>query len=211
MSLFVCNATTVNDFYLAGRLIYEQYVEANISTTSACGVRLSRYQLLPSSTVFLAFLDSSLIYTATVIPYSEENSLPTLLDFPTTAEELLKEDNNIAEVAHLAGRFVSLKYFTEFCGYLFNFMKNKFNSCILTCHPKHSKYYIDVWNGKMLEYKEVLPRVNNLPGCFIQIILDDTKVSPFAKRIIEKVPVLDNLSPVDLSHSDRAFLETFVI
>lgn len=156
-------AITEDQFLAAGRLIYNNYLGCDLIPENSQQVYLSPWAKLSDSCVVLGYHDEELIYTLTIVPDSRWG-LPSDGEFPDELNRLRQMYPRLGELSCFAGKYVSLRLFNLFCGAIYNLLIKMKLTPVLVCHPRHAKYYAQIWGFREMTYRERISRVNYHPG-----------------------------------------------
>ncbi len=138
-------ATNFQDRTEAFRMTHDAYVEAGLGSASKSGLRVTRFQLLPESRIFLSRVLEQPIATVSMIPDSE-HGLPMESIYPYELAALRDRGYWVAEVGCLADRRKDPRRFVEnFCE-LTRLMAQYaqlrgIDGFVVACHPRHAKFY----------------------------------------------------------------------
>ncbi len=139
-------AETREEFETAFRIIHDSYVEQGYMKPTPSGLRITKYNALPSTLVIVAREDRKIVATISLIMDSLLG-LPSEDIFPEEVRKIRESALRIAEVAGLAishtcrnERIIMNLYhvmiaFAEFCGV---------TRLVISVNPRHAKFYKDV-------------------------------------------------------------------
>ncbi len=138
-------ATTFKEREEAFRLTHDAYVEAELGSPVPSGLRVTPYQLLPESRIFLSRVEGQLFATVTLIPDSERG-LPMESIYPRELELLRDQGYWVAEVGCLADRRKDprrfIGNFCELTRLMAQYAHGRgMDGFVVACHPRHAKFY----------------------------------------------------------------------
>ena len=138
-------ASTRSHYQQAFRLVHDSYCRAGLSEPSANGLRVTPYQLLPTSQVFVAIIAGEVVSTLTLIR-DGDLGLPIESAYPELIAERRTRGIRVAEVSCLADRRLSPKrffwLFSELSRLMAQFARAKsIDEIWIVCHPTHANLY----------------------------------------------------------------------
>lgn len=138
-------AATRADRAAAYRLVYQAYTRVGLCPTNAYGMRVTPYQLLPTSDTFIAELDGQVISTLSLVVDSKLG-LPMEVIYPDEVARLRDAGQNVAEVSCLAdrrrdpGRYFPV--FLELCRLMVQSARYRgIDQLLVAVHPRHARFY----------------------------------------------------------------------
>lgn len=199
-------ALTLSEYLDVGKMLYEQYLWADLIPPNEHEIYISPYMALPTSYTVYATHQDRLIYTATIAgdsPYG----LPSDASFPGILDGYRNGYTRICEIICLAGRTKIFCQVHEFCKFLAVIARLRYDILILCCHPRHSVYYRKYWNAEQIAEEKSIERANGHPGVLLEIqareIPSDLDVAldyDFWKTASSRDPsVLESLRPFVIS------------
>lgn len=138
-------AKTIGDRTAAFRLTHKAYVDAGLGAPSASGMRVTPYQVLPESRIFVGKVEEEVVVTVSLIPDSDKG-LPMESIYPNEIEQLRNKGYWIAEVGCLADRRMEPRRFIDtFCSLtklMAQYARTRgMDGFVIAIHPRHAKYY----------------------------------------------------------------------
>jgi hypothetical protein len=129
----------------AFRLIHQAYVRAGLGEASPLGLRVTPYQVLPTSQIFVGVLRDEVVSTVSLIG-DGELGLPMETMFGDEVRELRTSGERLAEVSCLADRRQDARRFLATFGQLTRLMAQfaryeAIGSLLITVNPRHVKFY----------------------------------------------------------------------
>lgn len=138
-------ARTESHYRGAFALVHSAYCRAGLDDPHESGLRVTPYQLLDSSHVFVATLNGEVISTLTLVR-DGELGLPMEAIYTEEIQERRERGINLAEVTCLADRRLSPKrFFALFCELsrvMAQFAQRQgVDEIWIACHPTHASLY----------------------------------------------------------------------
>jgi hypothetical protein len=138
-------AATRDERASAFGLTYQAYTRVGLCPTNPLRMRVTPYQLLPTSDVFFARLDGEMICTLSLIVDSNLG-LPMEVIYPHEVDDLRREGGTLAEVSCLAdrrrdpGRYFPV--FVELCRLMVQSARFRgVDRLLAAVHPRHARFY----------------------------------------------------------------------
>lgn len=137
-------AATRADFIQAFEIVHDQYVASGLMDPHPSGLRITEYNLVPSTSVYVIKQGDQVLGAASLIPRSVFR-LPAEALFDL--HSLIRSEQHYVEFSGLAVRASSAtkvtRLSTMFTLYLLQVAKvnHGFTHALATCHPRHAKYY----------------------------------------------------------------------
>jgi hypothetical protein len=126
-------------------LTYQAYTRVGLCPPNPFSMRVTPYQLLPTSDVFIARLDGEVISTISLIVDSKLG-LPMEVIYPEEVAQLRGEGQKLAEVSCLAdrrkdpGRYFPV--FLELCRLMVQSARFRgIDQLLVAVHPRHARFY----------------------------------------------------------------------
>ncbi len=132
----------------AFRLVHDAYVRNGLMKPNDAGMRITPFHLLPTTDLLVAYHETKLIYTMTLI-CDDQLGLPMEEVYGAEVESLRSGDGcYLAEVSCLASRpnaLSSVRMFDLFVN-LSSLMvqsarENGVKRLVIACHPRHARFY----------------------------------------------------------------------
>ncbi len=138
-------AKNLADRTAAFRLTHKAYVNAGLGAPSASGMRVTPYQILPESRIFVGKVVEEVVVTVSLIPDSDKG-LPMESIYPREIEALRNKGLWVAEVGCLADRRMEPRRFIDtFCSLtklMAQYARTRgMDGFVIAIHPRHAKYY----------------------------------------------------------------------
>ncbi len=138
-------ANSKDDRLAAFRLIYEHYVKAGLIPPNRFRYRVTPYQLLPSTQVFLAVQDEKPICTVSLVADGTPG-LPMETIYRKEVTQSRERNLFVGEVSCLAGCTTDFRSFLPIFVQLTRLMaqyarKNGMHQFLIAVHPKHAGFY----------------------------------------------------------------------
>jgi hypothetical protein len=152
----------------AFRLIYDSYLRAGLVRENPFGMRVSPYHLLPTTEMFVATVEETVVATMSIV-MDGELGLPMESIFPEEIAQRRQAGTRLAEVSCLADRraepqrFMSLmvllsRLLAQFANYV------QVEELLLAVHPSHARFYQRRLNFTPIAFEEAYPLVCNKPA-----------------------------------------------
>lgn len=138
-------AKNIADRTAAFKLTHRAYVDAGLGVPSQSGMRVTPYQLLPESRIFVGKVEQEVVVTVSLIPDSDKG-LPMESIYPQEIEQLRNKGLWVAEVGCLADRRMEPRRFIDtFCSLtklMAQYSRTRgIDGFVIAIHPRHAKYY----------------------------------------------------------------------
>lgn len=159
-SLVIKVAETKTELEQAYRILHDSYVEMGYSTPQECGMRITKYFALPTTTTFVALWDGEVVGTMSLIRQSTMG-LPLEKEFDLSA--LRQGGAMIAEVSSLAirrdFRHQRGSIFLPLCKYFHDYARlyMKVDAAVIAVNPS----WVDFYEGYLLFEKLEAKTVSN--------------------------------------------------
>lgn len=132
----------------AFRLIHDAYVRAGLGQPTPSGMRVTPYQILPTSQIFVGKLGDQVVSTVSLIG-DGELGLPMETIFGAEVRALRQQGERLAEVSCLADRRQDsrrfLATFRQLTRLMAQFARYEgIQSLLITVHPRHVRFYQDL-------------------------------------------------------------------
>jgi hypothetical protein len=146
----------------AFRLIHDAYVRAGLGQPTPSGMRVTPYQILPTSQIFVGKLGEQVVSTVSLIG-DGELGLPMETIFGPEVSALRQQGERLAEVSCLADRRQDgrrfLSTFRQLTRLMAQFARYEgIQSLLITVHPRHVRFYQD-----LLGFVPISDRVASCP------------------------------------------------
>lgn len=146
----------------AFRLIHDAYVRAGLGQPTPSGMRVTPYQILPTSQIFVGKLGDQVVSTVSLIG-DGELGLPMETIFGPEVRALRQQGERLAEVSCLADRRQDgrrfLATFRQLTRLMAQFARYEgIQSLLITVHPRHVRFYQD-----LLGFVPISDRVASCP------------------------------------------------
>ena len=209
-------ASTRRERAAAFRLVYGSYLEAGLGQPNPWGMRVTPYQLLPTTEIFVAWLRSEPIFTMSLV-VDGELGLPMEAIYGEEVGRLRRQGLLLAEVSCLADRRQAARGFFPVFLRLSRLAAQyawhrRVDQVLVACHPKHARFHERLLSFERLGGQKAYPTVRNHPA--VALSLDLTQLAwqhPESHRILfhEMLPSRE-LQPQPIPPSDRAFFGAMV-
>jgi hypothetical protein len=209
-------ASTRHERAASFRLVYGSYVEAGLAQPNPWGMRVTPYQLLPTTEIFVAWLRGEPIFTMSLV-VDGELGLPMEAIYGEEVGRLRRQGLLLAEVSCLADRRragrgffpVFLRLSRLVAQYAWH---RRVDQVLVACHPKHARFYERLLRFERLGKQKAYPMVRNRPA--VALSLDLTQLAwqhPESHRILfhDMLPAWQ-LQPQPIPPSDRGFFGVMV-
>lgn len=138
-------ARTTDERLGAFRLIHQAYVRAGLGQESSLGLRVTKYQIQPTSQVFVGMLGSDVVSTVSLIG-DGPLGLPMESMFAPEVAELREQGEKLSEVSCLADRRQDVRRFLpafqEMTRLMAQFARYEgIGNLLITVNPRHVKFY----------------------------------------------------------------------
>lgn len=195
----------------AYRLVYENYLEKGLIQENPYRMRVTPYHLLPSTSVFVARLNGSVICTVSLIG---DGQLGLPMESIYSGEVQASRDKGlyVGEISCLAVRDIAFKCFLPVFLKLTRLMTQfarsiGMNQFLIAVHPKHARFYKRYMGFEQVgEYREY-PSVCNAPAvayCLDFARIDRDRPPCYDEYFSVPIP-LDQLRPQELTCDEMTF------
>ncbi len=159
----------------AFRLVYDSYLEAGLGEANPWEMRVTPYQLLPTTEVFLAVLRGEVIFTMSLV-IDGQLGVPMESVYPEEVEARRRQGLLVSEVSCLADRQRALRGFFPVFLRLSRFVaqyawRRGVDQVLVACHPKHARLYRRLLNFELIGAERVYPTVRNRPAVALSLDL----------------------------------------
>jgi hypothetical protein len=157
----------------AFRLIYEAYTRAGLGQPNDAGMRVTPYHLLPTTTIFIATLDSGpeagTVFSTVSLVIDGAFGLPLERVYDTEVHRRRNEGLRLAEVSCLADRRLDLRrFFPVFVAlnrWMIQFAQAQaVDQVLVAVHPKHARFYTRNLGFEAIGGLTSYPTANNRPA-----------------------------------------------
>ncbi len=167
-------ARSRNEWEAAFRIVYDAYVESGLITANDYGMRVTPYHLIPTTQVFVACRNESVVGTLSLV---EDSRWGVPLDsvFPRQVQKLRDEGYRFGEVTCLADRGTpsrcALTVVMKLMGLMAQFAsRHGVQKLIIGVHPRHAGFYERLAAFESTGPTKAYPAVKNHP--VIPMVLD---------------------------------------
>ena len=207
-------ARNPSDRLKAFRLVYNAYLRAGLGEANRYEMRVTPYQLQPTSQIFVARIRNEVVSTVTLVGDSDLG-LPMESMFGDEVAALRRSGRRVAEVSCLAdrrkdpGRFLSA--FSALTRCMAQFARNEgITNLLVSVHPRHARFYCR-YLGFQAESTRIAecPYVRNRPAVALNLdfdLVDRKRPANYGDYFDEQIPA-EELVPYRLGDTERLFLE----
>jgi len=188
-------AETIEEYEQAFTLLQNAYEEQKIVSKSTTGLRITKYNLLPSTTVFIAKKGDQVIATISQIM---DTAMGLPIDYVTSIEHLRQTGKRISELSALAiskdWRSYSSGLFSILCMYAYKYSIECIGTKIFVIVTDQRARYIyeDIFLFKPLTGKVQGHRMLNAPNAFAQFT-DCSAYPLYLNDVYQDAPFNKNL------------------
>jgi hypothetical protein len=205
-------ASTRAEREAAFQLVYHSYVQSGLCQSHASGLRVTRYQLQRSTSIFIAKMRGEIIGTLSLVQ-DGQMGLPMEQVYTKEVANRRSEGLQLAEISCLASRRTSdgrnFSLYCDLCALMIQFAKKmEIDQVLAVVHPRHAplyrRYMAFEQIGKFCDY----PAVENNPG--VALCLDVVHVeenlppaglkSFFGTRLPDRVLCPQPIEPADIDY-----------
>lgn len=156
-------ADSGNELIQAFHLLYHEYLRAGYVAENSSRLLFTKYHLLPTTTVFLAFSEGEALSTATSVRDSGAFGLPMDDIFRIELDELRNQHRRILEISSLASdrnRFSRdrIRHFVTLV-YAHSLFQDVDDICIMV-NPRHVRLYMKLFGFEIFGEERHYARVN---------------------------------------------------
>jgi hypothetical protein len=150
------------------RLIYQSYLRAGLTDVNPYGMRVTPYHLLPTTQIFVAVLERTVIETITLVG-DGERGLPMEAVYAEEIAARRAQGLRIGEVSCLADRRADLRrFFGVFCElnrWMVQYARRQgLDQILVAVHPKHARFYTRYFCFEPIGEMKAYPNVCNRPA-----------------------------------------------
>ena len=205
-------ASTRDERAAAFRLVYRRYLESGLCAPNPSEMRVTPYQLLPTTTIFVAVYQGEVIFTLSLVG-DGELGVPMESIFPDEVRGLRAHGVTFGEVSCLADRRRELSrflpLFVRVCRLTFQFARRHGSRRLLIAvHPKHGRFYERFFGFRPLggtrEYQSVL----NKPAAAYSLDFSWFTKDLYDQYFGEEIPP-EELEPHPMAEGERAHFSRF--
>ncbi len=195
----------------AFRLVYESYLDKGLIEENPFGMRVTPYHLLPSTNVFVARLNGTVICTVSLIG-DGQLGLPMDTIYAEEVNASRDKGQYVGEISCLAVKDISFKCFLPVFLKLTRLMTQfarsiGMNQFLIAVHPKHARFYKRYMGFEQIgEFKEY-PSVCNAPAVAYSLDfarIDRDRPPCYDEYFSQPIP-LDQLRTQEMSFEEIEF------
>ncbi len=203
-------ASTRDERLGAFQLAYNSYFRAGLCNPCATELRVTPYQLLPTTDVLLAKLRGEVISTLSLVR-DGELGLPLESIYPAEVNARRTAGLQLAEVSCLADRRKTTRFFELFCE-LARLMvqmadRGGVDQLLIAVHPRHARMYARAMAFVQIGESRDYPEVNGHPA--VALCLDfavaKTRRAAIWRRFVGEPLPEDVTQPQPISLCDRRY------
>lgn len=178
----------------AFRLAYSSYLRAGLCKECREAVRITPYQLLPTTDIIVAELRGEIISTLSLVR-DGELGLPLEAIYPEEVKHRRDAGKRLAEVSCLADRRRDVvRFFPLFCELARVMMqmgeREGVDQLLIAVHPRHARMYRRAMGFKQVGDDRDYPAVNGNPAVMLSLDFAEAKVEiPLVWRAIVGDPL----------------------
>lgn len=209
-------ASTREERAAAFRLVYRSYLDAGLGMQNPWEMRITPYQLLATSEIFIATLREEAIFTMTLV-IDGRLGLPIEHVYGEEVARLRRRGLLLGEVSCLADRRRAMRGFFPVFLRLSRMVaqyawRRGVDRVLVACHPKHARFYQRLLSFRQIGKQTVYPAVRNHPA--VALSLDLTQLAwedPEAHSTLfyETIPA-ERLEPQPITAADREHFAAMV-
>lgn len=161
-------ANNLQDREGAFRLLHQAYVRSGLTEPKPHGLRVSPYQLLPTSSVIVAEVNREIVSTVSMV-MDGDLGLPIEGVYPEAVAQLRRFGARCAEICCLADRRAdpergveSIIELTRLAFY--KALEQKVTCLLLIAHPRHARFYKRAMGFQAFDEVRTCPYVRNRPA-----------------------------------------------
>jgi len=197
----------------AFRLVYNAYLGAGLIDSNPFEMRVTPYQLLSTTDVFVAVCGREVISTVSLVAEGELG-LPMEAIYDAEVTQLRADGLRLAEVSALADRRRELSRTLPVFRNLMRLMvqtarRRGIERLLVAVHPRHAKFYQRVLNFEALGNEKSYPQVRNRPAVALSLDfaqIDRVRPVNYDTFFARSLPD-EQLQPRPMSPEDRVHFE----
>lgn len=194
-------ADSLEEYIKAFRLVHDVYVQAGFIEPTPSGLRMTSHHGDPNSKVFLGVIQRDQqevpVYTVSVFPDTEKNTLPMDKAFKNELDMLRSDGRKIVEVGALASnpcyrkKDMNIPMFGDkmVIRYAIDYLKA--DDLIIAIHPRHQWFYENIMFFEKIGQVSHYAYVKNNPAVAMRLDLKEMK--EIFKLIYGNMPRESNL------------------
>ncbi len=194
-------ASTRDERAAAFRLVHNSYVEAGLGEPSPFRMRVTPYHLLPTTEVFVAFLQQEAVFTMSLVT-DGKLGVPMESIYADVVEDRRQQGLLVGEVSCLADRRnqhrgffpVFLRLSRLVAQYAWN---QGLDQLLVAVHPKHARFYRRFMAFETIGQQRTYPTVRNHPAvplCLDLAELHRTRCEAYQTLFSQRLPA-EQLQP----------------
>ena len=169
-------ASTPEERAAAFRLVYQSYLAAGLGEPNPYHMRVTPYQLLPTTEIFLACCRGEPIFTMSLV-VDGQLGLPMECIYPEQVAERRARGLRLAEVSCLADRRQQFRGFLPVFVRLSRLMaqnawRRGVHELVIAVHPKHARLYRRLMAFRTIGELRMYPTVRNRPAIALAVNFD---------------------------------------
>jgi hypothetical protein len=209
-------AATRKEREAAFRLVYNSYLRAGLAEPNDLAIRVTPYQLLPTTEVFIASAGDDVLFTMSLVK-DGELGLPMESVYGDIIEQRRRQGVRLAEVSCLADRRDALRgffpVFLRTSRLLAQYAwKHDVDQLLVAVHPRHARFYRRMLEFKTIGEEKSYPTVRHNPA--VALCLDLVRITreqsrAFATLLSDPLPD-EQLVPHPISQLDQEHFRPMV-
>jgi hypothetical protein len=171
-------AETYEERIAAFRLAYHSYHRAGLCDANNHGLRVTPYQVLPTTDIFVAELRGETICTVSLV-CDTPVGLPMETIYPDVVDDLRRGGAMVAEVSCLADRRSDVRrhvpVFLELCRWMVQAARHRgVEQLLVAVHPRHARFYRRLLAFEPIGDERIYPTVCDHPA--VALCLDFERI-----------------------------------
>jgi hypothetical protein len=185
-------ADTSQELEQAYKLVHDVYLKMGFMNIDPSGMRLSKYNAMPSTHTFIAKLNNEVVMTLTLFADSFIG-LPLDCEYKEELQFLRDEGRYIGEIGANASIMHNQNVVFHMFKMVFNYAKNYqlLDDIVVSLRPKHALFYTHVYGFEQIGGLKTYSSANGNPAVLYRVNLHN--LSKFCQMSYPRVPVEKDL------------------
>ena len=201
----------------AFRLLHDGYVANDLMASNRFSMRVTPWQVLPTSQIYVAKQGNEILYTMSLVPDSRQG-LPLEELYVDEMQELRESQTSLAEVTCLTSSKkyesrVMFNIFVDVVALMFQQARSlAIDGLVIAIHPRHVKFYERELGFRQVGPERTYSMVDDKPAvmCYHDFSALDTAKYPLYERIYAARFTPDQLAPATMPDRERELLAPII-
>lgn len=201
----------------AFRLLHEGYVAGDLMVPNQFGMRVTPWQVLPSTQIYVAKQESEILYTMSLVP-DGWGGLPLEEVYADEVQSLRAAEISLAEVTCLTSskkydHAIMFDIFVDLVALMFQQARFcQVDGLAIAIHPRHVSFYERKLGFRQIGPQRAYSLVDGKPAvmCYHDFAELDVVQYPLYDRIYSQRLTAEELAPAVMPAREREFLEPVI-